>query len=255
MAMVSKLEHASCRFGTKWNRRVCPHGRAGLRHRIRGARPRCDGTRRDRSRHGQAARRAEAVRRTACNLARIMSSRTIAACAVALATCVASVAACHKSSEHEAEEAAKAAAVAAEKEQRAFKELERGETSEAARALVESQKAKEKAAAEQADVAEATRREQDRYRALLTKEIAWIDRRVAQMSRDAVNATGEVRAEKEADVASAREWRDRLSRDLDAIDHPPAGTEWPAIKTRIERNLDEDRPLSIPRSFEKSYGI
>ena len=82
-----------------------------------------------------------------------------------------------------------------------------------------------------------------------------LDRRVAVMARVAVTAEGTERREKERDAASAREWRERLHLDLQALERRPAGAEWSALKQRIERDLDEDRPASIPRSYEKSYGI
>lgn len=174
---------------------------------------------------------------------------------VVLLAIAASVAGCQKSSEQQADEAAKAAVVKDEKEQRAFDELERGDTHHAAKLLVESQEASEHAAREADDVTAAVARERDRFRVLLTKEIAWIDRRVADMERVAVTAEGNERHAKERDAASAREWRERLRQDLDALEHPPAGSDWSALKQRIERDLDENRPPAIPRSYEKSYGI
>lgn len=172
---------------------------------------------------------------------------------VVLLAIAASVGGCQKSSEQQADEAAKAAVVKEQKEQKAFAELERGETQRAARLLVESQEANEHAVREADDVGAAVTRE--RFRVLLTKEIAWIDRRVADMERVAVTSEGTERLAKERDAASAREWGERLRQDLEALEHPPAGTDWSALKQRIERDLDENRPPSIPRSYEKSYGI
>jgi hypothetical protein len=166
-----------------------------------------------------------------------------------------SVAACQKSSETQAEEAAQATAVKEQKEQKAMRELERGNSPEAARAMVEAQEAAEKAAREQRDVAQTLEREHERFRVLLTKEIAWIDRRVAELEANAATTQGDVRAEKERDVAAAREWRERLRQDLDVVEHPPPGSDWSAVKMRIERDLEENRPASMPRSYEKSYGI
>lgn len=111
---------------------------------------------------------------------------------------------------------------------------------------------------QQEQAVEAVARERARYATLLTKEIAWIDRRIAMLEKDAASATGALRAEKDQDVATARTWSDRLREDLEAVEHPKADTadaDWSALKMRIDRDLDENRPVSIPRTFEKSYGI
>lgn len=141
---------------------------------------------------------------------------------------------CHKSAERESQEAAKAAAVA-----------------NAHPSPATADEAKD----ERADVTKAVERERGRYRELLTKEIGWVDRRAADMDRDAKLANGDVRAAKDADVNAVREWRERLKQDLDAVENPPAGTDWSVLKMRIQRDLDEDRPVAIPRTYEKSYGI
>lgn len=175
--------------------------------------------------------------------------------ALVLVAIAASAAACHKSSEQQAGEAAKATAEKDQKEKRAFDELERGPSHEAARLLVESQDADERAAREKNDVFAAVAHERDRLRVLLTKEIGWIDRRVADMERVSLSTEGNERLEKEREVVAAREWRERLRQDLETLEHPPAGTDWTGLKERIDRDLDENRPPSIPRSYEKSYGI
>jgi hypothetical protein len=166
-----------------------------------------------------------------------------------------SMAACHKSAEQEAEEAKKAAADKEAKEAKAFRELEGGNDREAARRLVESQEADEKAARAAGDVRDAVTRERERLRQVLAKEIGWVDRRVEDMERVSLSMEGAERLEKERDVVAARAWRARLQQDFEALEHPPPGTSWPALKARIERDLDEDRPPSIPHSYEKSYGI
>jgi len=167
----------------------------------------------------------------------------------------AATAGCHKSSESEAQEAVKASAAAAAKSEHAQRELERN-AGEAAEALDESREATEKAAREHADVAEAVAREQAKMRALLTKELGWIDKRIGEMARDAASApAGKVKDEKQRDVDAAKAWRDRLQADLDAVSNPAPGTDWTQLKTRIERDLDENRPPSVPRSYEKQYGI
>jgi len=163
---------------------------------------------------------------------------------------------CSKSSETEAAEAAKAAAIKQDREWRAFEELRHGDTRSAAQMLVESQEADEKAAREQQDVREAVKREQHRLRALLTKEMVWVDRWIADTQRVALSVQGPLRAEKEADSAVAREWRERLGHDLEALDlHPQDAEDWAALRKRIERDLEDDRPSSVPRSYETPYGI
>jgi hypothetical protein len=182
-------------------------------------------------------------------------SRSLATVFAGAVSLLVTVSACHKSSEQQAEEATKAAAVKSETEKKAFDELERGDPGRAGKLMVEGQNADERAARESADVPVAVARERDRFRALLTKEISWIDRRVADMERVALSADGNERLEKERDVAAAREWRERLAQDLAALDHPSPGTDWSALKQRIEHDLDENRPPSILHSYEKSYGI
>jgi hypothetical protein len=100
-----------------------------------------------------------------------------------------------------------------------------------------------------------TQREQSRYHVLLTKEIAWVDRRLVHLQEAAAGADGNLRAVKEADILAARSWRARLQQDVGFIDHPPPGTDWSSLKKEFERDLNENRPPSMPRSFEKPYGI
>jgi hypothetical protein len=62
---------------------------------------------------------------------------------------------------------------------------------------------------------------------VLTKEITWADRRIAVFASDIALLQGRPKAEKERDGDAARAWRQRL----------------------------EDRPPSMPRLYEKAYGI
>jgi len=98
-------------------------------------------------------------------------------------------------------------------------------------------------------------KERDRFRVLLTKEVAWADRRIADVSKSAASLEGNARSATDRDLEAARAWRQRLQEDLDAIDRPPPGMDWPALEKRIQRDLDEDRPSSMPRMYEKPYGI
>jgi hypothetical protein len=79
---------------------------------------------------------------------------------------------------------------------------------------------------------------------LLTKEIAWIDRRVADLSAD-----------RDVEIAAHRAWRARLSEDLEEIDRTPSGDAWTSLKTKMDNDLDVNRPVSIPRAYEIPYGI
>ena len=174
---------------------------------------------------------------------------------VAVAMVATSFAACHKSSEQQAEEAAAATAVKELREERAIRELERGGSPAASRALAAAREAAERAARKDRDLAEAVRREQDRFRVLLTKELAWVDRRIVDLTKNAASLEGTARSATEGDIEEARAWRRRLQEDLDTIDQPPPGMDWSSVKTRIDRDLNEDRPPSMPRMYEKPYGI
>jgi hypothetical protein len=165
------------------------------------------------------------------------------------------VVACQKSSEQEAAEAAKATAIASAKAEQAKRELETGDTLLASRTLVESQEAAVQAAREAAQAARALAREHERYHVLLAKEIAWVDRRLAELEASSRSTSETLRAEKELEIAAHREWRARLVEDLALVDRAPGGTEWSALKKKVDQDLDLNRPASIPRSYEKSYGI
>ena len=103
--------------------------------------------------------------------------------------------------------------------------------------------------------ATATVKREDRFRVLLSKELTWADRRIEDLSKSDETLTGNARAVADRDLDAARTWRQRLQDDLDAIDHPPPGTDWPTLEARIKRDLDEARPPSMPKMYEKPYGI
>ena len=85
----------------------------------------------------------------------------------------------------------------------------------------------------EAKAAKEMTKERDRFRVLVTKEIAWADRRIGALASDAALLHG----------------------DLEALDPAVPGLDWPALKTRVERDLDVDHPSSMPRLYEKAYGI
>ncbi|AKV00908.1 hypothetical protein AKJ09_07571 [Labilithrix luteola] len=97
-------------------------------------------------------------------------------------------------------------------------------------------------------------RDRNQFRRLLGKEINWIDRYMGDLRTDAEALHGVERDEKLHDVDVAREWQGRLRGDLEAIGRVSSKV-WPALKEQIERDLEEDHPPSIPRSYEKAYGI
>jgi ABC-type enterochelin transport system substrate-binding protein len=113
----------------------------------------------------------------------------------------------------------------------------------------------EAAAAKEAKAAKKATKERDRFRVLVTKEIAWADRRIVALTSDAAFLQGGPKSEKERDTETARAWQQRLRGDLEALDPAVPVPDWPALKARIERDLDVDRPPSMPRLYEKAYGI
>ena len=166
----------------------------------------------------------------------------------------ASFVACQQSSERQAGKMAKATAVAEQKKAVALQEREQGDP-RAVQAMAESQEASERAARESADFLNAVAREQNRYHALLTKEIAWLDRRLVDLEKNAGTTHGALRAEKDAEITAGRQWEARLRDDLDLVDHLPPETDWSALKQKVDRDLDENRPAATPRWYEKAYGI
>jgi hypothetical protein len=174
---------------------------------------------------------------------------------IALLAVAALLAACPKSSEQEAAEAEKAAAVAEAKAEQARRGLESGDPISASRAGVDSQEAAAKAEREAAQAAKALAREHERYRVLLAREIAWIDGRLVDLEANATSLSGALRQENDVEIAAHHAWRARLSEDLAEVDRAPVGTSWTALKMKIDHDLDLNRPASIPRSYEKAYGI
>ena len=120
--------------------------------------------------------------------------------------------------------------------------------------LDELQDGAEEVRREREDIAEAAARERGQYKRILTKEIASIDRRVGELQQELARATGTTKDTKERDISSARGWRARLKQDLDEVDRVDEDM-WPGVKDRIDRDLEDERPASVPRSLEKSYAI
>lgn len=180
-----------------------------------------------------------------------MSPRTL----IAIVAVETMLTACQKSSEQEAAESARATVIAEEKAAEVERERERGEAVGVSRAMRESEAAAATAAREAAEAAQALAREHDRYHVLLAKEIAWMDRRLAELETNARASEGALRNEKEVNIAAHHEWRARLRDDLQRVDRSPTGPEWTALKRKIELDLDLNRPAVVPRSYEKSYGI
>lgn len=184
-----------------------------------------------------------------CKLQRTMRLRH----AAVLVAVAASSPACARFAEQEQRGERAAAEKAERKTARVARELERHELSWK-RAMQEIREATEAAEHQHEEYVQAVTRERAQYRRLLAKELRWIDQKVAELEHDAARAEGDARVEKQRDVASARGWRALLEGDLREID-VTSEEDWPGTKDRIERDLDEARPPSIPRSYEKSYGI
>ena len=108
----------------------------------------------------------------------------------------------------------------------------------------------------EAKAAKKMTKERDRFGVLVTKEIAWADRRIGALASDAALLQGSPRrGARERDIETAPAWRQRLQGDLEALDPAVPGLDWPALKTRVGRDLDVDHPSSMPRLYEKAYGI
>jgi hypothetical protein len=113
----------------------------------------------------------------------------------------------------------------------------------------------EAAAAKEAKAAKKEAKERDRFRVLVTKEIAWADRRIGVLTSDAAWVQGRPKGEKQRDLETAVAWRQTLQGDLEALAPAAPTLDWATLKARIERDLDVDRPPSMPRLYEKAYGI
>lgn len=122
------------------------------------------------------------------------------------------------------------------------------------RNLDDLQEAAEEIRREREDVAEAAARERVQYKRMLAKEIGSIDKRVGELEQELVRATGTAKDGKERDISAARGWRARLKQDLDDIERV-GESEWPEVRERIDRDLEDERPSAVPRSLDKSYAI
>ncbi|MBX3188450.1 MAG: hypothetical protein KF819_15640 [Labilithrix sp.] len=141
------------------------------------------------------------------------------------------------------------------KQERVVRELERGESHEAERLLEETAAGAEEAAREAQDAAETIARETRELRDLVARELAWVDRRIADLQRGVVASRGDRRLEKQRDLAAARGFRVRIARDKSILDRPIDDAIWDALKDRVERDLDDDRPPAVPRTYENTSEI
>jgi hypothetical protein len=96
--------------------------------------------------------------------------------------------------------------------------------------------------------------ERRRYRRILLREVGWLERQVIQLQREVAVSDGPDRDEHEIDLAAAREWRTRLKQNLEALERT-GKVAWPALKEKIQRDLDEDRPEHVPLSYDEAYEI
>jgi hypothetical protein len=163
---------------------------------------------------------------------------------------------CHKFGDHtwglrgEVSAAERKASEIAQRE----RELERPPVRGEDRSGDELQEAAEEVRREREDVAEAAARERGQYRKMLQKELGSVEKRVGELEQELARATGTAKDNKERDVSAARGWRLRLKHDLDELDHV-GESDWPDVKERIDRDLEDERPASVPRSLDRSYAI
>lgn len=104
-------------------------------------------------------------------------------------------------------------------------------------------------ARERAEQAEQIAREQRRYGRILAREIGWMDEQVIELERLVRRGPVDDPAEVQACLLAARTWRARLKQDLEALERT-GEEEWQALRAKIERDLDDDRPPAIPRSYD-----
>lgn len=174
-------------------------------------------------------------------------------------TAVATVgtAGCHKSGERASTGAGTGADVAAAESkaaEAARRELEHPLVRGSERNLDDLHEAAEEVRREREDVAEAAARERVQFKKLLAKEIGSADKRVGELEQELARATGTTKDNKERDISAARGWRARLKHDLEQLERV-GESEWPEVKDRIERDLEDERPAAVPRSLDKSYAI
>jgi hypothetical protein len=162
----------------------------------------------------------------------------VAAVLIAVAGC--------KSARHERKEAEAAAAKAERTGIVVLHELEHGDAKSIEHALSEHAAAVADLDEEEEEAVAAAARERASYKQLLEKEIGSIDRRVSELVRSKKTKPG--------DVDAARSFKALLQKDLDEIEHTGEDA-WPKLKERIDHDLENERPSSVPRSFDKSYGI
>jgi hypothetical protein len=157
-----------------------------------------------------------------------------------------SVTACHDSPEDPP--------VAESRIEHFVRELERSEPEDAL-VVEESQAAEAAAAFEAQEAAETVAREREELREILASELAWVDKRIADLRRSVLAAQGEIRVQKAKDVAAARAFRVKLERARQVLEKAVDDSAWESVKSHIERDVDEDRPAAIPRTYETSEDI
>lgn len=167
----------------------------------------------------------------------------------------AAMAGCHKSGDDQSD-ARRTEVSAAERKasEGARRELEHPLVRGTDRNLDDLQESAEEVRREREDFAEAASRERVQYKKMLAKEIGSIDKRVGELEHELARATGTAKDNKARDISAARGWRARLKHDLEELDRV-GESEWPDVKDRIDHDLEDERPTSVPRSLDKSYAI
>lgn len=147
-----------------------------------------------------------------------------------------------------------AAAAAERKGAEAAHEMEHAAVRGTDRGLDDLRDAADEVRREREDVAEAAERERAQYKKMLAKEIGAADKRVGELEQELARATGDSKGDKERSVSAARGWRARLKQDLEELERV-GENDWPEVKDRIDRDLEDERPACVPRSFDKSFSI
>lgn len=110
------------------------------------------------------------------------------------------------------------------------------------------------AAREREEQADAVARERGQYRQVLAKEIRSAERRVAELEKEVASARKGRQGNKEHALLTARRWRDQLERDLAELERVDEQG-WPETRDRIDRDVEDDRPASVPRWLDRSIAI
>ena len=94
----------------------------------------------------------------------------------------------------------------------------------------------------------------EEYRRVIWREVRAIAARIEELQQEVEAATTDEKPDKQHELDEARAWRRLLQGDLELVGKATA-VKWSAVKRRIARHLEDDRPASFPTWAEKSFGI